>query len=257
MVASDNPFRLDGRKALITGGGSGLGLAIAEALSGAGAGVVLLGRNGARLEQAASGLRERGAVAESISVDLLDAAAVDEAISATEEATGPIDILINNAGAQSRAPALSFGRAEWDSVLATNLTAPFFLAQRVARGMAERGAGKIVNTLSLLAELGRPTVPAYSAAKGGLRMLTRALAVEWAPKNIQVNGIAPGYFRTEMNTALTEDKAFSDWLVKRTPAGRWGEPADVGPAAVFLSASASDFITGQVIFVDGGISAAI
>jgi len=254
---SSSPFRLDGRKALITGGGSGLGFAMASALAAAGARVVLVGRNAEKLARAVRCLDEQGAAAEWISADLTDAEACAAVIDQSEAQSGALDILVNNAGIQHRAPAMEFHPDDWNRVLDTNLAAPFRMMQRAARTMSARGGGKIINTISVLADLGRPTVAPYSTAKAGLKMLTRALAVEWGPLNIQVNGIAPGYFATEMNTVLAEDPVFSGWLESRTPMRRWGRPEEVGPAAVFLAAPASDFVTGHVLFVDGGLTAAI
>lgn len=251
-----SPFRLDSRKALVTGGGSGLGFAISGALADAGAHVVIVGRNAEKLTAAARELSRRGSV-ECLVADLNDPAACVDVIERSEQQSGAIDILVNNAGVQHRSPALDFPLEAWDRVIDTNLSAPFRIMQRAARTMAERGQGKIINTLSVLADLGRPTVAAYSASKAGLKTLTRALAVEWGPLNIQVNGIAPGYFATEMNTALVEDETFSDWLVQRTPMRRWGRPEEVGNAAVFLASSASDFVTGHILCVDGGLTAAI
>jgi len=252
-----SPFRLDGRKALVTGGGSGLGLAIAGALAEAGARVVIVGRDRQKLDRAVGDLTARNLDVSWLAADVTDPAAVAALVDETEAESGPIDILVNNAGIQHRAPALEFQPDDWSRIVGTNLTAPFHMMQKVARGMADRGGGKIINTLSVLVDLGRPSVVPYSAAKGGLKALTRALAVEWGPLNIQVNGIAPGYFATEMNSALVEDEKFSTWLVNRTPLRRWGRPQEVGHAAVFLAAPASDFVTGHVLYVDGGLTAAI
>jgi gluconate 5-dehydrogenase len=251
------PFRLDGKKAMVTGGGSGLGLAMAHDLAKAGARLVLVGRNRDKLESAANPLIKAGHLVETLAADIADPDACEALIDVSERQSGPIDILVNNAGIQHREAALDVSLEDWDRVLDTNLSAPFRLMRRVARGMSATGQGKIVNTLSVLADLGRPTVSPYSAAKGGLRMLTRALAVEWAPLNIQVNGIAPGYFATEMNTALVEDREFSTWLKGRTPMRRWGHPSEIGPAVVFLASPASDFITGHVLVIDGGLTAAL
>lgn len=248
---SPSPFRLDGCRALVTGGGSGLGFTMASALADAGASLVLVGRNAERLKDAA--IRIKGA--EFLTADVMDAHS--DVIGLCEERWGPVDVLINNAGVQHREPAMDVGPDDWARIIDTNLSAPFRLMRRAAQTMAKRGGGKIINTLSVLADLGRPTVVPYSAAKGGLKTLTRALAVEWGPLNIQVNGIAPGYFATEMNAALTQDRHFCGWLEARTPMRRWGRPEEIGPAAVFLAAPASDFVTGHVIVVDGGLTAAV
>jgi gluconate 5-dehydrogenase len=246
---SGSAFDLDGRVALVTGGGSGLGLAMATALSDAGARVVIVGRNADRLADAAAAMPGSDWRA----CDLTDRAA----IKALAGDVGRIDILVNNAGIQLRAPIAEFPEDGWDLMIATHLSAPFFLARAFAPGMAARGGGKIINTLSLMAELGRATIVPYTAAKGGLRMLTRGLAVELGPDNIQVNGIAPGYFATEMNAALVADPEFDAWVKKRTPARRWGDPREVAGATRFFASAASDFVSGQVLFVDGGFSASV
>jgi gluconate 5-dehydrogenase len=246
-------FDLSAKTALVTGGGSGLGLAMAEGLAAAGAKVVVVGRDKGKLDAAAKTI---GAAAAEV-CDLLDRAALKPLFERVERAHGPIEILVNNAGIQHRAPVQDFPAEAWDRMIATHLSAPFFLAQLAARGMISRGHGKIINTLSVTSELGRPTIVPYASAKGGLRMLTRGLAVELGPHNIQVNGIAPGYFTTEMNRALIENPEFDAWVKKRTPAGRWGDPSELAGACVFLASPAADYVTGQVIFVDGGFTASM
>ena len=250
-------FDLSGRVALVTGGGSGLGLAMAEGLAAAGARVVLVGRDARKLEGARDGIRRAGGAAEIAACDLLDRAAIRPLAEAVEREHGPVDILVNNAGIQQRAPITEFPADGWDRMIATHLSAPFFLAQALVGGMIERRRGKVINTLSLTSELGRPTIVPYTAAKGGLKMLTRGLAVELGPHNVQVNGIGPGYFRTEMNTPLIENPDFDAWVKRRTPACRWGEPDELAGAAVFLASPASDYVTGQVIYVDGGFTASM
>lgn len=245
-------FELGGRHALVTGAGSGLGLAMAQALAGAGASLTLVGRDEARLAAAAKSLGGGYLVC-----DLTDRAALAGLVERAEAARGPLAILVNNAGIQQRAPVTEFPLDGWDRMIATHLTAAFVLAQQAARGMIARRAGKIINTLSVMSELGRPTIVPYTAAKGGLKMLTRGLAVELGPHNIQVNGIAPGYFATEMNTALMENPDFDAWVKARTPAGRWGRPEELGGVAVMLASRASDYVNGQVIYVDGGLTASI
>jgi gluconate 5-dehydrogenase len=252
-----NPFDLAGRHVLLTGGGSGLGLAVAEGLAGAGARLSLVGRDESKLRAAADRIGEAGGTAAPFRCDVTDRDALPALVETAERAGGPIDVLFNNAGVQQRAPVLAFPAEGWDRMIATHLSAPFFLSQAVARGMVERRRGKIVNTLSLMSELGRPTIVPYTAAKGGLKMLTRGLATELGPHNIQVNGIAPGYFRTEMNEALMADPDFDGWVRNRTPARRWGEPHELVGAAILLASSASDFINGQVLFVDGGLTASV
>lgn len=253
----NHDFDLSGRIALVTGGGGGLGLAMATGLARHGAHVLLVGRNAAKLNQAAASLRDAGLSAEPLACDLLDRPATESMVASAEDRHGRIDILINNAGIQHRQPALEVEDPDWERMIDTNLSAPFRLARAVGRGMVRRGQGKIINTLSVLSTLGRASVVPYAAAKGGLLMLTRGLAVELAPHGVQVNGIAPGYILTEMNTALAENAPFSDWLINRTPARRWGKPEELAGAAVFLAAPASDFVNGHVLAVDGGMTAAV
>jgi gluconate 5-dehydrogenase len=250
-------FDLRGRHALITGGGSGLGLAIAEGLASAGATLTIVGRDETKLARAVEALPTGGDSAGFLARDLTDRSALATLVPEAEARRGPIEILVNNAGVQNRAPVTEFLPDAWDAMIATHLTAPFLLAQKVAPGMMARRRGKIINTLSVMAELGRPTIVPYTAAKGGLRMLTRGLATELGPHNIQVNGIAPGYFRTDMNEALIADPEFNAWVRKRTPAARWGEPHELAGLAVLLASAASDYISGQVIFVDGGLTASV
>jgi gluconate 5-dehydrogenase len=250
-------FDLSGRHALLTGGGSGLGLAIAEGLASAGARLTLVGRDQSRLEAAVAAIRQKGGAAVPLTCDVTDREALGALVERAEGEQGGVDILVNNAGIQQRGPVLAFSAEGWDRMMATHLSAPFFLAQAVGRGMVERRRGKIINTLSVMSELGRASIVPYTAAKGGLRMLTRGLAVELGPHNIQVNGIAPGYFRTDMNERLMADPEFDAWVRRRTPAGRWGEPDELAGAAILLASSASDYINGQVIFVDGGLTASV
>jgi len=248
-------FRLDGLTALVTGGGSGLGLAMARGLAEAGARVVLNGRTAARLDAAAAGLVADGLRAEVAAFDVTDSAAVTQAIAALEDRLGGIDILLNNAGMTRRGPVESLSDEDWRLVLATNLDSAFFAARAVVPGMKRKGRGAIVNTCSLTSTLARPTILPYAVSKGGLAMLTRALAVELAPFGIRVNGVAPGYFRTELTSALAADTEFDSWLRKRTPAGRWGEVEELAGAAVFLASQAASFVSGQILYVDGGFTA--
>lgn len=250
-------FDLSGKVALITGAYRGLGFSIATGLARAGAKVVLNGRKPAEVGAAAARLREQGFGAEASVFDVTDGAAVRAAVAAIQAAHGPVDILFNNAGIQRRGAMVDFTEDDWDAIIATNLTAPFIVSQAVLPRMIERKRGKIVHIASLTSELARPSIVPYAAAKGGVRQLTRGMAVELAPHNIQVNAIAPGYFATEMNRALLDNAEFTAWVKKRTPAGRWGDPPEIGGLAVFLASSASDYVTGQIMFIDGGMSVAL
>jgi gluconate 5-dehydrogenase len=256
VAGSPHPFDLGGRLALVTGGGSGLGFAIARGLAGAGARVVLNGRQRDKLHAAAAALQRDGITAEIAPFDVTDATAVDTAVAAIAHDLGPIDILVNNAAINQRQPLEQFTLADWRLLQATNLDGPFLVTRAVLPAMKARRSGKIINICSIASDLGRPNIVAYAASKGGVKMLTRALAVELAPHNVQVNGIAPGFFSTEMNAALIADAEFSAWVARRTPAGRWGEPAEIAGAAVFLASSAADYVTGHLLYVDGGFSAA-
>jgi gluconate 5-dehydrogenase len=242
-------FDLTGRTALVTGSTRGLGLAFARALADAGARVAINGRTPAACEAAAAGIA--GAFAAPF--DVTDEAAVAAGV----EAVGEIDILVNNAGIQLRRSLEQFTLAEWRRVLDANVTSAFLVARSVVPGMIERGRGKIVNTCSVLSEVGRETIGPYTASKGALKLLTRAMCADWARYGIQANGIGPGYFLTEINTALLENPEFDAWLRRRVPAGRWGDPAELGGAVVFLASAASDFVNGQIIYVDGGLLAVV
>ncbi len=252
-----NPFDLTGKVALVTGAYRGLGFAIAKGLARAGATVVLNGRRPAELTAAAKTLTAEGLAATTAVFDVTDAAAIRRAVDGLEASYGHVDIVVNNAGIQRRKPIVEFERKDWDDVIATNLTAPFLVSQAALPAMIARRSGKIIHIASLLSELARPTIVAYTAAKGGVRQLTRAMAIELAPHNIQVNAIAPGYFATEMNRALLDNAEFDAWVKKRTPAGRWGEPDEISGLAVFLASHAADYITGQMITIDGGMSVAL
>ena len=250
-------FDLTGRVAVVTGSSKGIGLAIAEGLAGAGAEVVLNARNAAELEAARVRLVAGGAKAHALAFDVTDRAAVEAAVEQIERDIGPIGILFNNAGIQRRAPLAEFDPGTWREVMAANLDSVFYVGQAVAKRMLPRGRGKIVNTCSLMSEVARPSIAPYTASKGAVKMLTKAMCVEWAPFGIQINGIGPGYFRTELNKALTENPEFDAWVKKRTPAGRWGEVDELQGAALFLASDASSFVNGQVIYVDGGLLSGI
>ncbi len=255
----DSPFDLSDRLVLITGSTRGIGRTLAGGIAAAGASVILNGRDAATVARAAEEVRAAapGVRVISAAFDVTDAGAVSDAIRGLEASHGPIDGLINNAGVQHRVPLLDLDVADWDRVLRTDLTSAFLVGREVARGMISRGRGSIVNICSIQSELARPTIGAYTAAKGGLRNLTRAMTAEWAASGVRANGIAPGYLRTELTQALVDDPAFDAWVRGRTPAGRWGDPDDLVGAAVFFLSDASRFVTGQVLFVDGGMSVVV
>jgi len=241
-------FRLDGKVALVTGSASGLGAAIAVALAQAGATVACHGNRRAATATAEA-IGERAAA---FQADLSLASGAEHLFAQVKQALGRVDILVNNAGTISRGAAEEVALADWEQVLQVNLTSVFQLSQLAARDMIPRGGGKIVNIASLLSFQGGIRVPAYAASKGGVAQLTKALANEWAPKGIQVNAIAPGYFATTNTEALQADEARNRQILERIPAGRWGQPEDLGGAALFLSSAASDYVTGTVLTVDGG-----
>ncbi|HEX4885479.1 MAG TPA: glucose 1-dehydrogenase [Casimicrobiaceae bacterium] len=251
-----HPFDLSGRTALVTGGSGGLGFAIAQGLARAGARVAINGRDEAKLAAAARWLADEGAAPLVAPFDVADASATREGVAAVERAFGTLDIVVNNAGTNRRAPIDGYTDDDWRAVMAVNVDGPFHVTRAALPAMKARGRGKIVNICSLASDLGRPNIVPYAVSKGGLKQFTRALAVELAPHNIQVNGIAPGFFRTEMNAALVADADFSAWVRRRTPAGRWGEPPEIAGAAVFLASSAADYVTGAILHVDGGFAAA-
>jgi gluconate 5-dehydrogenase len=242
-------FDISGRTALVTGSSRGIGYALVRGLHEAGCTVVLHGRDAAAAERAASELPG----ARHVAFDVTDAEAVARGV----EAAGPLDILVNNAGIQHREPLAGLAEADWRRVLDTNLTGAFLVARAAAAGMVERGRGKIVNIASLQAELGRPGIGAYAAAKGGLKMLTRSMCAEWGPAGVQANAIGPGYFKTDLTRELAEDERFDAWVQARTPAGRWGRVEDLVGALLFLVSPASDYVCGQLLFVDGGITAVV
>lgn len=250
-------FDLTGKLALVTGSSQGIGLALARGLAQHGASVVVNGRTADKVEEAVAALGAEGLRAHASVFDVTDPAAVSEAVERIETEIGPIGILVNNAGMQYRAPLEDFPTDKWELLLKTNISSVFFVGQAVARHMIGRGEGKIINIASVQSELARPSIAPYTATKGAVRNLTRGMATDWARYGLQVNGIAPGYFRTPLNKALVESTEFSQWLEKRTPAGRWGDVSELVGAAVFLAGKGSSFVNGQLIHVDGGITASI
>jgi 2-deoxy-D-gluconate 3-dehydrogenase len=236
--------------AVITGANTGIGQAIAVALAGAGASIVAVGRS--PMDETRAAVEGAGVRFHAIKADLGSIEPVNAIVDETLAAFGRLDILVNNAGIIRRADAIDFTEADWDAVMDVNLKTVFFLSQAAARHMLERGSGKIINIASLLSFQGGIRIPSYTAAKSGLAGLTRLLACEWAGKGINVNAIAPGYFVTNNTTALREDRERSAGILSRIPAGRWGDPADLGGAAVFLASTASDYVHGTVLPVDGG-----
>jgi 2-deoxy-D-gluconate 3-dehydrogenase len=244
-------FRLDGKTALVTGSASGLGAAIALALAEAGASVACHG-NRRPAEETSAKIRAMGRGSESFAADLSVADGAEGLYEAVVAKMGPVDVLVNNAGMITRDAAEDYDAAMWATVVQVNLTSVFRLCQLAGKGMLERRSGKIVNIASLLAFQGGIRVPAYAASKGGVAQVTKALANEWAGRNVQVNAIAPGYFRTENTVALQEDETRNRQILERIPAGRWGEPEDIAGAAVFLASRASDYVSGEVLVVDGG-----
>jgi len=250
-------FSLHNKRVLITGSGRGIGFLLAKGLAEAGAEVIINATTEAGAQHAAAQLNELGHKAHAMAFDVTQSAAVNAAIEQIESQIGAIDVLVNNAGIQRRRPFLEFPEQDWNEVIAVNQTAVFLVSQAVARKMVSRQRGKIINIGSMQSELGRDTITPYAASKGAVTMLTRGMCVELARHNIQVNGIAPGYFKTEMTQALADDEAFTGWLTKRTPAARWGNPEELIGAAVFLSTKASDFVNGHLLFVDGGMRVAV
>lgn len=251
-------FDLSGRLALVTGSTRGIGRTLAEGLSAAGATVVVHGRS---LEQAiaeaAAITAATGTPALATAFDVTDTAQIDAALTALEAEHGALDVLVNNAGIQRRAPLTEFTDEDWDDLVATNLSSAFKCARRAAAGMIARGSGRIINIGSVQSQLARPSIAAYSATKGGTVMLTKGLTADLAPHGVQVNALAPGYFATELTAALVADEEFSAWVAGRTPAGRWGATEDLVGPLVFLASDAAAFVNGQTLYVDGGMTAVI
>ena len=255
---SNDLFSLDGKVALVTGASYGIGMAMAKALAAAGATIVFNDRSPERVTTALEDYRREGIDARGYLFDVTDETAVSEYISLITSEVGVIDILVNNAGIIKRIPALEMTASEFREVIDIDLTGPFIMSKAVAPGMIKKGGGKIINICSMMSELGRETVSAYASAKGGLKMLARNLACEWAEFNIQVNGIGPGYIATPQTEPLrAEGHPFNSFIIGRTPAARWGKPEDLQGPVVFLASKASDFVNGHILYVDGGILAYI
>ena len=250
-------FSLDGQLALITGSSQGIGLALAKGLATHGATVVINGRDKVKVNETVAELTSAGSLAYGCDFDVTDLNAVKASIDAIETEIGAIDILVNNAGMQFRAPLEDFPEDKWQQLLQTNISSVFYTGQSVAKHMIKRGRGKIINIASVQSELARPSIAPYTATKGAVRNLTRGMCTDWAKYGLQINAIAPGYFKTPLNQALIDNADFSSWLEKRTPAGRWGNVEELVGVAVFLASNASSFVNGQVIHIDGGITASL
>jgi gluconate 5-dehydrogenase len=250
-------FDLTGKRALITGSSRGLGLAIAQGLAQAGASIILNARDSVALGAAAHDLAASGATVQALAFDVTSRDSVDDAISYVEDEIGPIDILVNNAGMQFRASLENFPPDKFDQLIDTNVTSVFNVSQPVARHMIKRGSGNIINICSMMSGSARASIAPYAASKAAVANLTRGMAVDWAPHGLNVNGIAPGYFATELNEALLNDTKFNAWVEARTPMGRWGEPKELGGVAVFLASEAARFVNGHILYVDGALTATL
>ncbi len=256
-MANLSLFDLTGKRALVTGSSRGLGYAIAAALAEAGASIILNARDNVALGAAASQLAATGASVKAVAFDVTNRDSVNEAVTYIEDEIGPIDILVNNAGMQFRSSLEAFPPEKFDQVITTNVTSVFNVGQAVARHMISRGQGKIINICSLMSEMSRASIAPYAASKAAVANLTRGMAVDWAKHGLNVNGIAPGFFATELNEALSKDEKFTTWLEARTPMGRWGEPHELGGAAVFLASDAAKFVNGHILYVDGAFTATV
>jgi gluconate 5-dehydrogenase len=250
-------FDLTGKRALVTGSSQGIGFALARGLAQHGAEVIINGRDASKVDSAIAELKAEGFEAYSSTFDVTDQASVNAGVAKIIAERGQIDILINNAGMQFRTPLEDFPADKWHLLLNTNITSAFYVSQAVVKPMIARGEGKIINIASVQSELARPSIAPYTATKGAIRNLTRGMATDWAQYGLQINAIAPGYFKTPLNQALVDNPEFSAWLEKRTPAGRWGNVDELVGAAIYLSSKASSFVNGQVLHVDGGMTASV
>lgn len=250
-------FNLAGRRALVTGSSRGIGFAIASALAAAGADVVLNGRDQEALGHAAETLAKGGVRVRALAFDVTSAESIADGIGYCESELGGLDILVNNAGVQFRAPLEDYPLDKFELMMATHVTATFAVSQAAAKGMIARGRGKIINICSVLTNHARETVAPYGAAKAAIANLTRGMATDWARHGLNINAIAPGFFKTELNAALIADPDFNAWIEKRTPMRRWGEVPELGGAAIFLASDAASFVNGHILYVDGAFTATV
>ncbi len=250
-------FTLDHKIALVSGSSQGLGLVMARGMAEAGATVILNGRNLDKLQKVVHSLNQDGFSVQGKAFDVTDTESALQAVNEIQSDIGPIDILVNNAGIQSRHPLEDFPEVDWEQILNVHLKGAFILSKAVVKSMMQRKQGKIINICSMQSELARPTIAAYAAAKGGLKMLTKSMATEWGKYNIQVNGIGPGYYKSDMTKALWQNPEFDSWLCARTPANRWGNPEELIGPAVFLASDASSYVNGHILYVDGGMLACV
>jgi len=250
-------FGLKGRVALVTGSSGGIGEALAKGIAEAGAKVVVNGRTADKVDAVVAEVAAAGGQAHGAVFDVTKSAEVRAGVARIEAEVGPIDILVNNAGIQRRATLEDFAEETWGELMRANLDSVFYVGQAAAKFMIPRKRGRIINVCSVQSELGRPNIAPYTASKGAVKMLTKGMAIDWGKHGIRVNGLGPGYFKTDLNKALVEDEKFSSWLTGRTPLGRWGETEELVGAAIFLASDASSFVNGHILYVDGGITASI
>lgn len=250
-------FDLTGKRALVTGSSRGIGFALAEGLAGAGAEILLNGRDGEALGNAAQTLADQGAKVKALAFDVTSPESIEEAIQHTEAKIGPIDILVNNAGMQYRGSLEDVPHEKFEQLMATNVNSVFYVSQAVAKNMIRRKTGKIINICSVTSSLARSTITPYAASKGAVANMTKGMAADWAKHGLNINGLAPGFFKTELNKDLAADKKFSTWLENRTPMGRWGDTKELIGAATYLASNASSFVNGHILYVDGGIVATV